>query len=458
MNHVTRTLATFTGALVLLLMQIAPLRGDQAPPVNVPGIDKPVIVVTGQVTGTETWTNNFYYVLRGAVFVRDGATLNIQAGTRVIGESGSVGTLIVLRGGRLNAIGTREQPIVFTSDQAIGNRDRGDWGGLIINGRAPVNLEGGEGEGEADTGVYGGTDPNDNSGTLRYVRVEYAGVEFSPDNELNGIAFQGVGRGGSFEFIQVHMNRDDGLEWFGGTADIKYAVVTNAADDSFDWTFGWTGRAQFIVLSQRGDDADNGIEADNNEFNNNLLPRSNPQIYNITLCGDNDFSEGTESVRAANLRRGTAFTIRNFLLTGFKGTGFQIETSNTATTGQVDNGTTQMGAGVSWNVVNTRTGASAPMHSSVTPYINSGRFPNIRLVPGIATAANEAEIGLSTAACSNHAAPNFQPTGVATLAGGQLAPIQPPNDGFFDTVTFIGAVPPAPADDWTRGWTSFVQR
>src|SRR5690606_16627516 len=106
-------------------------------------------------------------VLRGAVFVRDGGTLNIQAGTRVIGESGSVGTLIVERGGRLNALGTREQPIVFTSDQPVGARARGDWGGLIINGRAPVNLAGGEGVGEGDTGIYGGSDPNDDSGSLR---------------------------------------------------------------------------------------------------------------------------------------------------------------------------------------------------------------------------------------------------------------------------------------------------
>jgi len=373
------------------------------------------------------------------VFIPDGATLNIQAGTRVIGESGSVGTLIVLRGGRLNAIGTREQPIVFTSDQPIGTRARGDWGGIIINGRAPVNIEGGEGVGEGDTGVYGGDDPNDNSGSLRYVRVEFAGVEFSPDNELNGIAFQGVGRGGSYEYIQVHMNRDDALEWFGGTADIKYAVASNAADDSFDWTFGWIGRAQFVAIHQRGDDADNGIEADNNEFNNNLLPRSNPQIYNLTMCGDPDRNEGGESARAANLRRGTAFTIRNFLVTGFKTTGFQIEAG--ATVAQVENGTSHLGPGVFWNI-------GTPIHASLMPFVTSGRFPNIR---------GGVDGGLS-AACFDHENPNFQPTSIATLAGGQLAPIQPPNDGFFEAVTFIGAVPPPPADDWTRGWTSYPQR
>jgi len=429
------------GLAAVVAVTVAPVSSEQAPPVNVPGIDKPVIVVSGEVTGTESWVSTNYYVLRGAVFVRDGATLNIGAGTRVIGEAGSVGTLIVLRGGRLNAIGTAQAPVVFTSDQPIGTRNRGDWGGLIINGRAPVNLEGGEGAGEGDTGVYGGNDPNDNSGILRYVRVEFSGVEFSPDNELNGIAFQGVGRGTQVDFVQAHMSRDDALEWFGGTVDIKHAVMSNAADDSLDWTFGWTGRVQFAAITQRGDDADNGIEADDNEFNNNALPRSNPQIYNITVCGDPDRNEGGESPRAANLRRGTAFTIRNFLITGFKTVGFQIETTNTATTGQVDNGTSQMGAGVAWNI-------PTPMHASVMTYINSGRFPNIRI---------NQDPGVSTTACSNHAAPNFQPSSIATLAGGQLAPIQPPNDGFFEAVTFIGAVPPPPTADWTQGWTSYPQ-
>jgi hypothetical protein len=437
--HSRRFALGLAAAAALSIFPVATLRSDQAPPVNVPGIDKPVVVVTGSITGTESWVNTNYYVLRGAVFVEDGATLNIAAGTRIIGESGSVGTLVVLQGGRLNAIGTAQAPILFTSDQPIGQRGRGDWGGLIINGRAPVNLEGGQGEGEGDTGVYGGTNPNDNSGVLRYVRVEFSGIEFSPDNELNGIAFQGVGRGTTVDHVQAHMSRDDAVEFFGGTVDMKHAVLSNAADDSLDWTFGWTGRAQFIAVTQRGDDADNGIEADNSEFNNNALPRANPQLYNLTLCGDPDTNEGGESPRAANIRRGTAFTIRNFLVTGFKTVGFQI--SDTNTSAQVDNGTSQMGAGVAW-------GMPTNMHASVMTYITSGRFPNVRV--GV-------DPGLSTAACSNHAAPNFQPSSLASLAGGQLAPIQPPNDGFFEAVTFIGAVPPAPAPNWMDGWTSFPQ-
>jgi hypothetical protein len=235
------------------------------------------------------------------------------------------------------------------------------------------------------------------------------------------------------------MNRDDAFEWFGGTADIKYAVASNAADDSFDWTFGWTGRAQFLAVHQRSDDADWGIEADNNEFNNNLLPRSNPQIYNMTICGDPDRNEGAESVRGVLFRRGTAVTFRNFIIVGSKSLGMQLDGSSTLA--QVENGNTEIGAGVIF-------GPITPLHAATIPYVNNGRFPNVRL--GV-------DPGLS-AGCFDHGNVDFQPISVATLAGGQLAPIQPPNDGFFEPVTFIGAVPPPPAEDWTAGWTSYPQQ
>ncbi|MCL4848941.1 MAG: T9SS C-terminal target domain-containing protein [Acidobacteria bacterium] len=410
--------------------------------VNVPGIDKPVVVVSGRIRGTVNWTNNYYWVLRGAVFVEEGATLNIQAGTRVVGEAGSVGTLIVLQGGKLNAIGTREQPIVFTSDQAPGTRARGDWGGLIINGRAPLNVPGGIAEGEADTGFYGGNDPNDNSGSLRYVRLEFAGTEFSPDNELNGIAFQGTGRGGSYEYLQVHMNKDDAFEWFGGTADIKYAVASNTGDDSFDWTFGWQGRGQFLAVHQRGDDADAGIEADNNEFNNEFLPRSAPVLYNLTLCGDPDRNEGPESTRGMLLRRGTAGIIRNFIVMGFKTVGVDINGSSSFREAQ--QGNLQMSNGVIY-----LTGPTGTTYGTANTLslINSGIFTNVVLGqdPGIRD-------------CFNHLQPDFRPRSVATLAGGQLAPAIPPNDGFFEAVTFIGAVGPGEDDDWTAGWTAYPQQ
>lgn len=438
----SRRLLSVALAVTLATSPVASVYADLGPPTTVPGISKPVVVVTGQVRGSEAWTNNFVYLLRGAVFVEDGATLNIQAGTLVVGEAGSVGTLIVKRGGRLNAIGTREQPIVFTSDQPVGLRARGDWGGIILNGRAPLNIPGGEGVGEADTGVYGGSNPNDSSGSMRYVRVEFAGTEFSPDNELNGIAFQGVGRGGSYEYIQVHMNKDDGLEWFGGTADARYVIVTNAADDSLDWTFGWSGRIQFALVSQRGDDADAGIEADNNEFNNELLPRSNPTFFNVTLCGDPDRNEGAESVRGALLRRGTAGTFRNFVIQGFKNVG--LEVSGTSTLTQATQGNLRFSNAVIFN-----TGANGTTYAPATTLalVTNNTFSNVRLGenPGIGD-------------CHNHANPVFQPPSSASLAGGQLAPAIPPNDGFFEVTSYIGGVAPAPADDWTRGWTSFPQR
>jgi hypothetical protein len=439
-----RLKAAAVGALAAcVLAQVAPVftQSQGREPRNVPGIDKPVVVVSGTITGTETWANSNYWVLRGAVFVEDGAVLNIQAGTTVIGEAGSVGALIVRRGGQLNAIGTATQPIVFTSDQPVGERARGDWGGIILNGRAPLNLEGGEGEGEADTGIYGGDDPNDNSGSLVYVRVEFAGTEFSPDNELNGIAFQGVGRGGRYEYLQVHMNKDDAFEWFGGTADIKHAIASNAGDDSFDWTFGWRGRAQFVAVTQRGDDADAGIEADNNEFNNELLPRAAPTIYNATFCGDRDTNEGTESVRGWLLRRGTAGELRNFIIQGFKNVG--LEVNGTSSLREAAQGNLRISNGVIY-----QTGGGGTTYGAATtiPLFNS-TFPNIRLGqnPGIGD-------------CHNHAAPNFLPTGIATLAGGQLAPATPPNDGFFEVTTYIGAFSPDPALNWAAGWTAFPQR
>jgi len=430
------------GAFAALVVALAMGTSERAfTQVTVPGIDKPVQVFSGTITGNVTWTNNYYWVLRGAVFVEENATLTIQAGTTVVGEAGSVGSLIVKRGGRLMAIGTKEQPIVFTSDQAPGSRARGDWGGIILNGRAPVNLDGGEGEGEADTGVYGGDDPNDNSGSLRYVRVEFAGTEFSPDNELNGIAFQGVGRGGSYEYIQIHMNKDDGLEWFGGTASIKHAVVTNAGDDSFDWTFGWQGKAQFIAVSQRGDDADAGIEADSNEFNNENLPRAAPTIYNATFCGDPDRNEGSESVRGWLLRRGTAGEFRNFIIMGFKNVG--LEVNGTSSLREAAQGNLRLSNGVIF-----QTGANGTTYApaSTLALIQNGTFPNVRLGadPGIGN-------------CFNHAAPDWKPTSVSTLAGGQLAPATPPNDGFFEVTTYIGAFSPNADDDWAAGWTRFPQ-
>ena len=259
---------------------------------------------TGRFTTSQSFDPNSFWVFRGAVFIEDGATLTLAPGTEVFGEFATNGTLIIARGGRIESNGTADAPVVFTSDQPVGERARADWGGLIINGRAPLNVPGGEAEGEGDTGTYGGTDPNDDSGHLFYTRVEFAGTEFSPDNELNGIAFQGVGRGTEVDFVMVKGNKDDGMEFFGGTVEVKHTICHLIADDSYDWTDGWTGKGQFMIAHQSGDDADQGIEADNNGDNNNLLPRSNPTLFNLTLIGDPDENEGSESDTASFYVRG----------------------------------------------------------------------------------------------------------------------------------------------------------
>jgi hypothetical protein len=426
----------------LIVAALILAQGDLRGQVTVPGIDRPVVVVRGRIATDTTWQAQFYYVLRGAVFVERGATLTIEAGTTTVGELATTGTLVVARGARIVAVGTPAAPIVFTSDQPVGERARGDWGGLIISGLAPINIPGGVGLGEGDTGAYGGTDPNDSSGVLRYVRVEFAGIEFSPDNELNGIAFQGVGRGTIVDHIQVKHNKDDCVEFFGGTVDIRYVLLTSCGDDSLDWTFGWVGRAQFVVVHQSGDDADNGFEADNNANNNDLLPRSAPTIFNATLIGDPDTEEGNESDDGMEIREGTAGIIRNFIVMGFK--EFGIDVSNPATLTQWANRGLSLSNGVLFN------NGILPGHAD----FDSDAAPRLSTVSTIVRGRDPGLIDPY-----NIDRPNYRPAGLPTLAGGQLAPAIPPNDGFFEVTTWIGALSPDPALDWThQGWTDFARR
>jgi hypothetical protein len=408
-------------------------------PVNVAGIDKPVRVIRGRFTSSILLESQYNYVLRGVVFIARGADLVIQPGTRIVGEFATLGTLVIEQGGRIIANGTAAAPIVFTSDQPIGQRARGDWGGLIINGEAPTNLPGGIGIGEGGTGQYGGNFPDDNSGVLRYVRVEYAGIEFSPDNELNGIAFQGVGRGTTVDYVQVKFNKDDGVEFFGGTVDAKHLVLTAIGDDTIDWTFGWNGRIQYAVGQQRGDDADNGLEGDNNANNNALTPVSNPTMYNITIIGDPDSNEGSESDDGGEIREGTAGTFRNFIVMGFKEYGIDI--SNTLTIANGNSGALSFGSGILFN------NAVLPGHADFDS--DARKIPSISSNPTV-VAGNPGLV-----APYNHTNPDYRPASPTSLAM-TLGFAIPPNDGFFEIAPYIGAVGPDPASDWTKGWTDFT--
>jgi hypothetical protein len=445
-NHV-RTVKRASGLLAALLVT-AGLLGPKA------FTQSNVVRVSGHITSNTTWTADRVYVLQGAVFVDAGAALTIDAGTRIIGDKATNGTLVVSRGAQMFANGRADAPIVMTSDQPAGQRDRADWGGLIICGSAPINDPGGEAFGEGDTGPYGGTNPDDNSGVYRYLRVEYAGTEFSPDNELNGIAWQGVGRGTTAEFLQVHFNKDDGMEFFGGTVDVKYAVMTGESDDSFDWTNGWSGRGQFWIAQQHGDDADRGIEADNNAENNDLTPRSNPKLYNVTLIGDPDYNEGTESDRGILLREGTAATIANSIVMGFKNKGLEIDH---ATTFQI----AAAGGIVLKNIIFWDNGTNFSNDSSENP-------PPPFTTEQFATQMSENIVVVDPGLHDPYdlVSPDFRPLSDGNAINGTVAWSLPPNDGFFEPARFLGAMGPDkdPNPDtpylgnWLAGWTNFEPR
>lgn len=452
MKHIIR-LTVLVTSLVAAAWTLAPqpvytqATGQIGNPVTVPGIDKPVRVVRGRFLTDVSLTADTYWVLRGPVFIgaADGtssARLTIQAGTRIIGETATRGTLVIERAAQIIANGTAAAPIVMTSDQPVGRRFRGDWGGLVINGRAPLNVPGGLAIGEGATGVYGGTIPNDNSGILRFVRVEFGGIEFSPDNELNGIAFQGVGSGTIVENIQVHYSKDDAIEMFGGTVNIKRVVTTATGDDSIDWTWGWTGKLQFGIVQQRGDDTDQGIEADNHSSQQNLLPRSQPTIYNLTMVGDPTSEIGPESTNGMRLRVGTAGIIRNWIVMGFKQQGIDVRDSSTVA--GIGAGIFSVTHGILWHNGRGPNGTNAQVNWAT----NATTVP-MRTHAG--TTVTEEDPML--VAPYNRTAPDWRP-----LAGSPAlvrTPAVPPNDGFFEIANFLGALGPDLAADWTRGWTFY---
>ncbi len=243
--------------------------------------------------------------LKGAVIFQSGSTLKINEGVTVKASVETLSYLIIARGAKIEAIGTAKKPITFTSSKPDGTRKASDWGGIIINGKAKINQGGGEAEGEGDSGVYGGTDDADNSGTLKYVRVFFAGYPFSSTNELNGVCLQGVGSGTSIEYLQIHSGSDDGIEMFGGTVNLKYVMSTANEDDQIDCTFGWRGTIEYAVAASIQGDA--AMEYDNNESNFQAEPRTSVKHKYITVIAREalDSTNAMKSNKGARMRRGT---------------------------------------------------------------------------------------------------------------------------------------------------------
>ena len=282
-----------------------------------------LVTVEGDITTDVVWTADNTYYLNNQAFVKDGVTLTIEAGTEIVGRydanysaDNPAPCLVVEQGGKVMAQGTADAPITFRSelsedDPNYGN-GRGLWGGLIINGRAPIANEGGTAAVEGLTGVlYGGSDPDDNSGVLRYIRVWNGGSSIAPDNEINGITLAGVGRGTTVEYCEVALNLDDGFEMFGGTVDLKYCSAVSVGDDAFDTDAGYQGRGQFLLVV-RADDSDKGHEMDS-KTNGDLdsQPRSHPHFANVTVISS--VAHGEDALR---LREGTGGDFRNYIIHG----------------------------------------------------------------------------------------------------------------------------------------------
>ena len=278
----------------------------------------------GSITSDVTLKAGSTYYLSGEYIVEAGATLNIEEGVQIISKYDDIVDYILIKqGAKINAVGTASAPIVMTSEYT----QPGAWGGIHICGKAHTNAEGGKGSSEIGGATYGGSDDADNSGVLKYVRVEYTGYAFDEEHEANGVTFYGVGSGTTVENCEAYKGSDDGFEFFGGSVNVKNMVVVSCSDDSFDWTEGWNGKGENLVAYQEaeatlGYDCDCLIEADNNENNYSATPVSHPVLKNLILVGN---GAGKQGIR---LRRGTQAEIDNAVVSG-KGKPVAVESEET---------------------------------------------------------------------------------------------------------------------------------
>ena len=314
--------------------------------------NKPIVEVTGVITANTTWTADKIYKLKGFVRVgndptvtdvpakNSGPTLTIQPGTVIYGDKATKGTLVIQRGAKIIAEGTATSPIVFTSESAVGTKEPGDWGGIVICGRASNNQPGGvfelEGGYKAFSGGGTAPDDSDNSGSLKYVRIEYAGVPVNPNQEVNSLTLGAVGRDTKIEYVMCTYGLDDSFEWFGGTVNAKYLIAYKGLDDDFDVDFGFSGFVQF-GLGVRGatladQSGSNGFEVDNNGQGSDAAPFTSGTFSNMTIIGPKATRETPISLQfqsAAQLRRNNKLKIHNSFFTGYPN-GIFIDGANTA--------------------------------------------------------------------------------------------------------------------------------
>ncbi|MBN8876829.1 MAG: hypothetical protein J0I32_04730 [Sphingobacteriales bacterium] len=387
------------------------------------------------------------YTIKGYVYFTSGTTLKIPEGTILKSDVSQKGALIFERGAKIDAQGSAAKPIVFTSGKAAGSRGRGDWGGVILLGNGPTNrplspaplVEGGVDR------RYGGTNATDNSGIMRYCRIEFAGVASEPGSEINGLTLGGVGSGTTLEYIQVSYGNDDSFEFFGGTVNAKFLVCYATSDDDLDFDFGYTGKIQFSVIQRRPEvadtDAGNGVEADNDGSGTLALPYTKPTLSNITWIGPNGAPNTEANLNFANRwRRSVRFEVHNSILMGYPKGGFSMESAATGDAYNTD-------ASVFKNNLVHALADAYKVDAAAGAVITAAQVKAKAEANGCITYPSANDIMLE--APFNLDAPNYMPkTGSPALTGAVFTGLDP----FFTSVTYRGAFG---TTNWTSGWTSF---
>ncbi len=437
--------------LALVALAVAAItsckKDDREEPIP-PPVNPNETILSGTLTANKTLTADKTWTLKGYVYVPNGITLTIEAGTTIKSDNTEKGALCIERGGKIQASGTADKPIVMTSGQAAGARTPGDWGGLIILGNAPTNrsstpvIEGGLDR------PYGGTNATDNSGTLKYVRIEYAGIAAFPGSEINGLTLGGVGSGTTIENIQIVYGNDDAYEFFGGNVNAKYLVAFATADDDFDFDFGYTGKIQFAVALRDpafvdNGDAGNGIEADNDGSGTTATPYTRPVLSNFTFVGPNNATGTAANHNFGNRwRRAVRFVLRNSILMGWQKGGFSMESDGTANDYSAAGGTSEFKNNL--------------VHAVADPYRVSGLTAATLTAAAVRTKAesegcktytNAADIKLTSPFTITN--PNLLPAaGSDALTGANFTGL----DAFFTATTHVGAFG---TTNWLATWTRF---
>ncbi|WP_434384665.1 hypothetical protein [Melittangium boletus] len=457
----------FTLGLTLGMSLLAGCGEDPVPPSPGNTSTGSAVEVSEVITQDTTWTADKVYTLKTYIFV-EGGTLTIEPGTQVRGEDGSA--LIVTQNARLNAAGTRERPIVFTSAAAVGERAAGDWGGVVLLGRARINSSGGvaaiEGflSNSTDERVrYGGTDDTHDCGTLTFARIEFAGYQLAQDNELNGLTTGGCGSRTRIDYVQVHKGADDGVEMFGGTANLQHIVITQADDDGLDYDLGYSGKVQFLVVQQNSTVGNRGIEASGNKSDNSASPRSVPEIWNASFIGSKR-APGASGTKQEGLvfNTGAGVKLRNAVVAWFADQAVDVDgrasvalfeagdlsISTTYFYGNKGDTTTLPYAP---NPVKDSAGNTTQADSSLLANGGVFREPDQFLAAAL---RNHASVDPQLPGALDLKAPDFTPAAGSPLLAAENAAV-PPADGFFDTsAQFVGAVG---KDNWLAGWTAFPE-